>query len=183
MSRKGGGYVQGVGIPWDLGYLLPIVLTPSGHHNTCGWHPIGMLSWYNTVSMDTDPLRNVSLVFQRYERQYENWQEVKAIYRDEQTRNFQEKTSLQKQLITSRDNLRELRQRELEEEAKRVSTFTTKGLFTRSVNVAVFVSGTFDLLDVMCRRCHGTAFNPFLNGMKNGDIDGTCKRNLNSFIQ
>ena len=135
--------------------------------------------------MDTDSLRNVSLMlfFQRYERQYENWQEVKAIYRDEQTRNFQEKTSLQKQLITSRDNLQELRQRELEEEAKRVSTFTTKGLFTRTVNVAVFVSSTFDLFDVMCKRCHRTAFNLFLNGMKNGDIDGTCKRGLHYLIQ
>ena len=30
----------------------------------------------------------------------------------------------------------------------------------------------------MCKRCHRTAFSPFLNGTKNGDIDGLCKRSL-----
>ena len=59
--------------------------------------------------------------FQRYERQYENWQEVKAIYRNEQTRQFQKKSSLQKQLICTRDNLRQIRQREREEETQQVS--------------------------------------------------------------
>ena len=37
-----------------------------------------------------------------------------------------------------------------------------KASFTCTVNVAVFVSGTFDLFDVMCKRQHWTALNPFL---------------------
>ena len=41
-----------------------------------------------------------------------------------------------------------------------------------------FVSGTFDLFDVMCKQRHRTVLNPFFNGMKNGDIDGNCKRSL-----
>ena len=39
-----------------------------------------------------------------------------------------------------------------------------------------FVSGTFDLLDVMCKLDHKTASNQFLNGTKNGDVDGLCER-------
>ena len=35
------------------------------------------------------------------------------------------------------------------------------------------MSGTFDLYDIMYKRCLRTAFKPLSNGMKNGDIDGT----------
>ena len=38
--------------------------------------------------------------------------------------------------------------------------------FTRTVNVAVFVSGTFDLFNLMCKLHHMTALNPFLNGIE-----------------
>ena len=42
MSRGSGGYVQGVGTPWDLGYPPPPVLTPGGgHQNMYGWHAHG----------------------------------------------------------------------------------------------------------------------------------------------
>ena len=54
----------------------------------------------------------------------------------------------------------------------------SKGSFKRTFNVTVFVSGTFDLFDVMCKQRHRTVLNPFFNGMKNGDIDGNCKRSL-----
>ena len=40
------------------------------------------------------------------------------------------------------------------------------------------MSGTLDLSDVMCKQHHRTAFNLFVNGTKNGDIDGICERNL-----
>ena len=39
-----------------------------------------------------------------------------------------------------------------------------------------FVNGTFDLFDVTCEQQNRTAFKQFLNGAKNGDIDGTCKK-------
>ena len=52
---------------------------------------------------------------------------------------------------------------------------SSKTSFTHTVNVAVFMSGTFDLFNVMCKQHHTTALNPFLNGTKNGDINGTCK--------
>ena len=31
------------------------------------------------------------------------------------------------------------------------------------------------LFDITCKQHYTTAFNPFLIGTKNGDIDGTCK--------
>ena len=54
----------------------------------------------------------------------------------------------------------------------------SKGSFTRTANVTAFVSGTFDLFNVMCKQPHKNALNPFFNGTKNGDFDGTCKRAL-----
>ena len=36
-------------------------------------------------------------------------------------------------------------------------------------------TGTFDLSDVRCKQHYTTALNPFLNGMKDGDVDGMCK--------
>ena len=39
-----------------------------------------------------------------------------------------------------------------------------------------FVSGTFDLFDVVCEQHHRAALKPILNGTKNGDVDGTCKQ-------
>ena len=56
--------------------------------------------------------------------------------------------------------------------------FLAKDSFTRTLDVTVFVSGTFDLFDVMCKQHQKAALDPFLNGTKNGDIDGTCKRGL-----
>ena len=41
-----------------------------------------------------------------------------------------------------------------------------KGSITRIVNVAVFVSGTFVIFNVMRKQHHETALNPFLNGTK-----------------
>ena len=38
-----------------------------------------------------------------------------------------------------------------------------KGLFTRTINVTVFVSGIHDLFDISCKQHHWTALNPFLN--------------------
>ena len=40
------------------------------------------------------------------------------------------------------------------------------------------MSGTFDLLSVMCKQHHGAELNPILNGPKNGDVDSMCKRDL-----
>ena len=42
-----------------------------------------------------------------------------------------------------------------------------------------FVSGTFDLFDVMCEQHHRAALKLILNGTKNGvdvDVDGRCKQ-------
>ena len=52
---------------------------------------------------------------------------------------------------------------------------TMKASFTRTVNATVFVSGIFDLLNVMCKQHHRSALNPFLNCTKNDDVDGKCK--------
>ena len=38
----------------------------------------------------------------------------------------------------------------------------TGGLFTRTVNVSVFVSYTFDIFDVTYKQYHRIALNPFL---------------------
>ena len=45
---------------------------------------------------------------------------------------------------------------------------SSKGSFTRPVNVTASVNSTFDLFDLMCKKHHRTALNPFLNGTKNG---------------
>ena len=54
----------------------------------------------------------------------------------------------------------------------------TLGSFTRTTNVTVFVGGIFDLLELVCKQHHRITLNPFLNGKKNGDVNGTCKRSL-----
>ena len=41
-----------------------------------------------------------------------------------------------------------------------------------------FFERHLDLFNVTCKQHHRTALNPILNGMKNCDIAGTCKRNL-----
>ena len=56
--------------------------------------------------------------------------------------------------------------------------WNNKGFFT--LNVIVFVSGTFDRFNVTCKQCHRTALHPFINGTKNDYLDGTCKRALKS---
>ena len=53
-------------------------------------------------------------------------------------------------------------------------------LFTRTVNVTVFMSGNFDLFDVVCKQNHRSVLNLFLNGTINGNIDGTFKMAINS---
>ena len=57
-----------------------------------------------------------------------------------------------------------------------------KRLFTCTVNVTVFVSGTFDLFNVTCKEHNRSALNTFQNVMKNSDISGTCKQGLRSKI-
>ena len=52
------------------------------------------------------------------------------------------------------------------EEKRKKSGAGGKGLFIRTVNVTIFVSGTFDPFDVMCQLYHKTVKNPFLNGTK-----------------
>ena len=47
-------------------------------------------------------------------------------------------------------------------------TSSSKGAFTRSVFQTIFVSGTFDLFNVMCEQHHRVALNPFLNSPNNG---------------
>ena len=39
-----------------------------------------------------------------------------------------------------------------------------KGSFTRTVNITVFMSGTFDLFDVVCKQLHIATLNLFLSG-------------------
>ena len=56
-----------------------------------------------------------------------------------------------------------------------VLQFHTPDLGFVTVNVTVFVSGTLDLFNAMCKQHHRTASNPFINGTKNGDFHGTCK--------
>ena len=41
------------------------------------------------------------------------------------------------------------------------------------------MSDTFDHFNVTCKQHHKNVLNQFLNGTKNGDIDGMCKRGLN----
>ena len=41
-----------------------------------------------------------------------------------------------------------------------------KASFTHTVNVTIFVSGIFDLFNVMCIQHYWIALNPFLNGTK-----------------
>ena len=53
-----------------------------------------------------------------------------------------------------------------------------KGLFTHTVIVAVFVSGAFDVFDVVCKQHHMTALNTFLNSVENDDVDGMGKRSM-----
>ena len=52
------------------------------------------------------------------------------------------------------------------------------GTCKHTFKVTVFVSGTFDLFNVMCKQYHKNVFNPFLNGMKNSDPNGTCENTL-----
>ena len=40
-------------------------------------------------------------------------------------------------------------------------TVLSKGSFTNTINVTVFVSGTFDLFDVMYKQHHMIVLNPF----------------------
>ena len=56
--------------------------------------------------------------------------------------------------------------------------YTFKGSFTRIANVTVFVSGTFDLFNVVCKQHHRAALIPFLDGTKNDDIDSMGKQSL-----
>ena len=46
------------------------------------------------------------------------------------------------------------------------------------VSGTFFVSDTFDLLDVNCKRHLRSALNIFLNRCKSGDVDGACKQSL-----
>ena len=46
-----------------------------------------------------------------------------------------------------------------------------KGSFTRSVNVTIFVSGTFDINHVMCKQYHSNRLN------QNGYLYGTVSVN------
>ena len=39
-------------------------------------------------------------------------------------------------------------------------------MFTGTINVTIFVSGTFDLFDVMYKQHNKSVLNPFLNGTK-----------------
>ena len=59
------------------------------------------------------------------------------------------------------------------------SSWPVKALFTRSVFQPVFVGGSFDLFDAMCKHLHWILLNPFFNGLKNGLKNATCKRTLN----
>ena len=51
------------------------------------------------------------------------------------------------------------------------------------MNITVYMSGTLDLFDVTCKQHRGTPLKPFVNGTKNGHIDGTCKRSLNEALR
>ena len=48
------------------------------------------------------------------------------------------------------------------------------------MNVTLFVSGTFDVFNFMCK--HKSGLNPILNGTINDDVDGTCKRSLRAEV-
>ena len=41
-----------------------------------------------------------------------------------------------------------------------------QAMFTRTINVTIFMSGTFDLFDVMYKQHNKSVLNPFLNGTK-----------------
>ena len=49
-------------------------------------------------------------------------------------------------------------------------------IYTYSQHHYIFVSGTFDLSDVTCKKRHRIALSPFLYCMKNGDNDDMCKQ-------
>ena len=59
-----------------------------------------------------------------------------------------------------------------------IPSFQIRGSFTCTINVTIFVRGTFDLFNVMCKQHNRNMLNPFLNHTQNGDIEGTCKRTL-----
>ena len=53
---------------------------------------------------------------------------------------------------------------------------TRKGLLKRTVNFTIFVSGTVDDFDVMCKQHHRTACTePIFKGYESGVIDSACK--------
>ena len=53
-----------------------------------------------------------------------------------------------------------------------------KGAFTHIVFQTVFVGGTFDLINVMCKQHHRNALNPFLNGLNKRLKNAKCKHSL-----
>ena len=46
------------------------------------------------------------------------------------------------------------------------SNSAIKASFAHTVNIAVFISGTFDLFDVLCKQHNRTGFNPFFKWYK-----------------
>ena len=44
---------------------------------------------------------------------------------------------------------------------RRSKVLMTKGSFTRTINVTVFMSGTFDLFNVICKQHNRAALKPF----------------------
>ena len=51
--------------------------------------------------------------------------------------------------------------------------FPSSKVHLYTVNVTVFVCGTIDLFDVMCRQQYKTELKPFLNCTEHGEIDDT----------
>ena len=67
-------------------------------------------------------------------------------------------------------------QREADRVSEKLLFFVQSLRFVYTVSVTVFVSGIFDLYNVLSEQHHRVALNPFLNRTRNGDFAGTCKR-------
>ena len=56
----------------------------------------------------------------------------------------------------------------------------SKALFAHGVFQPIFVGGTFDLFDVMCKHLHWIVLNPFFNRLNNRLKNAICKYTLRS---
>ena len=60
------------------------------------------------------------MYFQHYRQNFDDWQQIRQEFLDEEAQKFRDKITLQKELIRRQDELHDLRQREEEDELTKV---------------------------------------------------------------